>query len=64
MTSFESLGLSERALEAVRFLGYSQPTPVQEQAIPLALQGRDIIAAAKTGTDRTIQAATVRAAAK
>ena len=53
MTSFESLGLSERALEAVRFLGYSQPTPVQEQAIPLALQGRDIIAAAKTGTGKT-----------
>ena len=53
MTSFESLGLSERGGEAVRLLGYVQPTPVQEQAIPLALQGRDIIAAAKTGTGKT-----------
>ena len=53
MTSFDTLGLSERALEAVGLLGYAEPTPVQEQAIPLALGGRDLIAAAKTGTGKT-----------
>lgn len=53
MSSFAELGLSEKALEAVSFLGYESPTPVQEQAIPLALSGADIIAAAKTGTGKT-----------
>ncbi|HIS39678.1 MAG TPA: DEAD/DEAH box helicase [Candidatus Aphodovivens avistercoris] len=53
MTSFDSLGLSERALEAVGLLGYAEPTPVQQQAIPLVLEGRDVIAAAKTGTGKT-----------
>ena len=53
MTSFDTLGLSERALEAVGLLGYAEPTPVQEQAIPLALSGRDVIAAAKPGTGKT-----------
>ena len=53
MTSFDTLGLSERALKAVGLLGYTDPTPVQQQAIPLALEGRDVIAAAKTGTGKT-----------
>lgn len=53
MTSFESLGLSERALKAVELLGYSEPTPVQQRAIPVVAEGRDIIAAAKTGTGKT-----------
>ena len=53
MDSFESLGLSERALEAVRLLGYDQPTAVQQRAIPAVLEGRDVIAAAKTGTGKT-----------
>lgn len=53
MTKFENLGLSEKTLSAVERLGYDSPTPVQEQAIPLALEGRDIIAAAKTGTGKT-----------
>ena len=53
MTSFDTLGLSERALEAVKLLGYTEPTPVQRQAIPVALEGRDVIAAAKTGTGKT-----------
>lgn len=53
MPTFASLGLSENALEAVSSLGYESPTPVQEQAIPLALSGVDIIAAAKTGTGKT-----------
>ena len=51
--NFADLGLSEKALQAVELLGYEQPTPVQEQAIPLGLEGGDIIAAAKTGTGKT-----------
>ncbi len=50
---FNELGLSEKALAAVKRMGYDKPTPVQEQAIPLALEGCDIIAAAKTGTGKT-----------
>ncbi len=53
MTSFDDLGLSKPLLNAVSSLGYSEPTPVQEQAIPLVLAGRDIVAAAKTGTGKT-----------
>ena len=53
MTTFAELGLSDAVLAAVDHLGYTEPTPVQAQAIPLALQGRDIIAAAKTGTGKT-----------
>ena len=53
MTKFDELGLSETALQAVARLGYETPTPVQEQAIPLALEGRDLIAAASTGTGKT-----------
>ena len=53
MLHFNELGLSARSLAAVEALGYETPTPVQEQAIPLVLRGRDIIAAAKTGTGKT-----------
>ncbi|NHM14320.1 DEAD/DEAH box helicase [Xiamenia xianingshaonis] len=53
MESFDTLGLSPRLLKAVGRLGYVTPTPVQAQAIPLVLDGRDVIAAAKTGTGKT-----------
>ena len=53
MSNFADLGLSSSALAAVERLGYEQPTPVQEQAIPLVLEGRDLIAAASTGTGKT-----------
>ena len=53
MTSFDELGLSADALSAVEKLGYEDPTPVQEQAIPVVLEGRDLIAAASTGTGKT-----------
>ena len=53
MSSFQKLGLSDRVLEAVRRLGYAEPTPVQAQTIPAVLSGRDVIAAAKTGTGKT-----------
>ncbi len=53
MTTFKDLGLSDKALAAVKRMEYDAPTPVQEQAIPLVLRGRDIIAAAQTGTGKT-----------
>jgi ATP-dependent RNA helicase RhlE len=52
-TSFEQLELIAPLLQAVRDLGYEQPTPVQEQAIPLVLAGRDLMAGAQTGTGKT-----------
>ena len=51
--TFEGLGLSKATLAAVKQLGFTTPTPVQEQAIPFALEGRDVVAAAKTGTGKT-----------
>ena len=51
--SFESLGLSEKVLRAVRDAGYRTPTPIQQQAIPLILNGRDVIGLAQTGTGKT-----------
>ncbi len=53
MAGFDELGLSEAALAAVDELGYEEPTPVQEQAIPAVLAGRDVMAAAQTGTGKT-----------
>jgi ATP-dependent RNA helicase RhlE len=51
--SFDSLGLSAELLRAVADQGYSEPTPVQRQAIPVILQGRDMLAGAQTGTGKT-----------
>ena len=51
--SFVNLGLRAELLRAVCDQGYSEPTPVQSQAIPLILQGRDILAGAQTGTGKT-----------
>ena len=53
MTSFKELGLSGKACKATSQLGYTAATPVQERAIPLVLEGRDVIAAAQTGTGKT-----------
>jgi len=50
---FDQLGLSADILRAVADEGYTTPTPVQEQAIPLVLAGRDLLAAAQTGTGKT-----------
>ncbi len=50
---FSELGLSEEILASVEALGYEGPTPIQEQAIPLVLDGRDVVAAAQTGTGKT-----------
>jgi ATP-dependent RNA helicase RhlE len=52
-TSFEELGLAPELLAAVRDAGYTHPTPIQRDAIPLALKGRDLIGLAQTGTGKT-----------
>ena len=51
--SFSRLGLNETLLATVAELGYTKPTPVQAQAIPAVLGGRDVLAAAQTGTGKT-----------
>ena len=50
---FQDLGLSEKVLSAVSQAGYETPTPIQAQAIPVALKGRDVLGIAQTGTDKT-----------
>ncbi len=52
-TTFESFGLAEPILRAVTELGYREPTPIQAQAIPIVMQGRDVMGAAQTGTGKT-----------
>ncbi|MGE4373606.1 MAG: DEAD/DEAH box helicase [Xanthobacter sp.] len=53
MTSFSSLGLAEPILRALNDAGYQAPTPIQAQAIPEILSGRDLIGIAQTGTGKT-----------
>ena len=52
-SGFKALGLSEALVRAVSELGYTEPTPVQQQAIPVVLAGRDLLAGAQTGTGKT-----------
>ena len=51
--SFKDLGLNEVVLSALKPLGYENPTPIQEQAIPHVLEGKDILGSAQTGTGKT-----------
>ncbi len=51
--TFQDLGLSEKILKAVVKKGYTTPSPIQEKAIPLILQGKDVLASAQTGTGKT-----------
>jgi ATP-dependent RNA helicase RhlE len=53
MSSFSDLGLAPELLRAIADEGYTEPTPIQKQAIPLVLAGRDLLAAAQTGTGKT-----------
>lgn len=53
ITDFSALGLAEPLLKAIIESGYTTPTPIQAQAIPLALQGKDLMAGAQTGTGKT-----------
>ncbi|TVR65491.1 MAG: DEAD/DEAH box helicase [Gemmatimonadales bacterium] len=50
---FESLGLDPRLLEALRGLGYEEPTPIQTEAVPPLLEGRDLVGQAATGTGKS-----------
>ncbi len=51
--SFAELGLSESTLQALRDVGYEAPSPIQQEAIPALLEGRDVIGQAQTGTGKT-----------
>jgi ATP-dependent RNA helicase RhlE len=51
--SFATLGLDPRILSAISSVGYQTPTPVQQQTIPVILQGKDVLAGAQTGTGKT-----------
>src|SRR3569833_4494824 len=51
--NFRELGLAEALCKRCESLGYSEPTPIQKQAIPIVLQGSDMIATAETGTGKT-----------
>ena len=51
--SFKSLGLSEALLKAVSKQGYTTPSPIQQKAIPLVLERKDVLASAQTGTGKT-----------
>src|SRR4051812_5605099 len=53
VTTFADLGLSETTLKALQDVGYEKPSPIQEQAIPPLLNGRDVIGQAQTGTGKT-----------
>ncbi len=50
---FSTLGLAPKVLEGVRAAGYTDPTPIQLRAIPLVLEGRDLVGSAQTGTGKT-----------
>ena len=53
MPAFNDLGLKQEILQALDELGYEEPTPIQEQAIPELLGGHDVIGQAQTGTGKT-----------
>ncbi|CAA9520145.1 MAG: DEAD-box ATP-dependent RNA helicase DeaD (CshA) [uncultured Solirubrobacteraceae bacterium] len=53
MTTFDDLRLSDSTLQAVKDVGYEKPSPIQEQAIPPMLEGRDVIGQAQTGSGKT-----------
>lgn len=50
---FKTFNLESRVIEGIEAMGYDQPTPIQDQAIPVILQGQDLIACAQTGTGKT-----------
>src|SRR5689334_18181662 len=51
--SFSALGLSKTIVDGVKAMGYVDPTPIQLRAIPLIMEGRDVIGSAQTGTGKT-----------
>ena len=53
MTAFNELGLNAKLIQNIAAKGYDTPSPIQAKAIPLVLSGRDLMAAAQTGTGKT-----------
>ena len=53
MDSFQEFGLADAVVHGVQSMGYSEPTPIQERAIPIVLAGKDIMGSAQTGTGKT-----------
>jgi ATP-dependent RNA helicase RhlE len=53
MSSFQEFGLAEAVVHGVQSMGYSDPTPIQERAIPIVLAGKDVMGSAQTGTGKT-----------
>jgi ATP-dependent RNA helicase DeaD len=51
--TFEEFGFKSKLLNAIKDAGFKEPSPVQKEAIPVVLQGRDIVAQAHTGTGKT-----------
>ncbi len=51
--AFKKLGLSEKVITGIENAGYETPTPIQEKAIPIAIEGKDVIGASQTGTGKT-----------
>ena len=52
--NFNQLGINENTTQALKKLGITEPTPIQEQSIPLIMEGKDVIAEAQTGTGKTL----------
>ncbi|MGE5423192.1 MAG: DEAD/DEAH box helicase [Ignavibacteriales bacterium] len=54
MITFNEMGLSDPIMKAIANMGFEEPTPIQEQTVPMAMEGRDIIGRAQTGTGKTV----------
>ncbi|MFR4973543.1 MAG: DEAD/DEAH box helicase, partial [Butyricicoccus pullicaecorum] len=50
---FQDLKIDDAILKAIHEIGYDQPTPIQEKAIPIVLEGHDLLGCAQTGTGKT-----------
>ena len=53
MATFSELGISPALLNAIQKMGFEEATPIQSETIPVALEGKDVIGQAQTGTEKT-----------
>jgi superfamily II DNA/RNA helicase len=53
-SGFAGLGIAPRLLEALERMGFAEPTPIQKKSIPVAIEGKDVIGIAQTGTGKTV----------